>query len=870
MTGRIRKVEVATGISWVEIPEADLRVLCGCPADAVKHLMRRGLVVPAERQGVPFETGPNTVLLSDVMLQNGSFCNLAEFPVLQMLYRQGMMLPDHPNNTGAKPRLIGRLEQITAQLHYIYRGNYGLVSPEEMIAAGATPDEAAEWMRLKLRFAFGRIRNPRDLVDVVALDDAPVDLAPQATLRRLALNVFEFRCGDEAVVVDLNLPPGTSYGSPFPLGGHMVRRDYFAVLHTGDGDGWDPDRPSMGSIVLFQGRTYLVDAGASLPHQLTALGIGINEIDGLVLTHAHDDHFAGITTLLKADHRIKVFATRPVWSSAAKKLAALLAAEETDFRHYFDVHPLTAGRWNDIEGLEVKPVLSPHPVETTAMLFRALWAGGYRTYAHMADIVSLDVLAAMIEPDPARPGISRAFYERVEEDYAVPADVKKLDIGGGLIHGRARDFRTDPSKKLILAHTARALTAEEKAIGSGAPFGTVDVLIQGQQDFTWRNGHLWLHAYFPGVPAHELRLLLNSPLATFNPESILLREGAAVTAVHLILTGTIETIRGGSPSGLLSAGAMVGEVALMGGDGKTSPTTYRAVGFVNSIAIPADLYLAFAERNGLVEDIRALQERRAFLRSTWLCSDAISNVVLHGLARQMSLVAVAAGTVIAAEGRVMVIRSGRVERRLGAEVVEELGPGRAFGEETLFDAPPLGQAVAAEPTEFYAIPAQKLGEIPVIRWKLLEQFDRHLNQAVTRSDGAGGGLIVWREDYTIDIGRIDAHHRTLFDRTNYVLANCRDGGWAAAIKALDFLIGYARFHFAEEEALMAEYGYQDLPAHRAHHHRLLEQIQDIRRRLRQAEGGVAEAETLLRHWIVDHTLAEDRKFAAHLNARGVF
>ena len=118
----IHKIEVARGIQWVEIPEADLRILCGCPADAVKHMLKRGLILEKERKGVTCETGPNAILLSDLALQNGEFANLAEFPVLQMLYKQGLILPGHPNNTGRKPLLIGSAEQVDSQLRYIYRG----------------------------------------------------------------------------------------------------------------------------------------------------------------------------------------------------------------------------------------------------------------------------------------------------------------------------------------------------------------------------------------------------------------------------------------------------------------------------------------------------------------------------------------------------------------------------------------------------------------------------------------------------------------------------------------------------------------------------------------------------------------------------
>jgi len=111
-----------------------------------------------EVDGVPCETGPNAILLSDISLQNGEFANLAEFPVLQMLYRQGLFLPGHPNNTGRKPMLIGSADQVGAQMRYIYRGNYGLVSREEIMQAGIPEEQAGEMMRLKLKFAFGRIR----------------------------------------------------------------------------------------------------------------------------------------------------------------------------------------------------------------------------------------------------------------------------------------------------------------------------------------------------------------------------------------------------------------------------------------------------------------------------------------------------------------------------------------------------------------------------------------------------------------------------------------------------------------------------------------------------------------------------------------
>src|SRR5208282_172569 len=48
-------VMVARGVHWVTIPEAGLSILCGCPADSVKLLMKKGLIVGTQKDGVAFE-----------------------------------------------------------------------------------------------------------------------------------------------------------------------------------------------------------------------------------------------------------------------------------------------------------------------------------------------------------------------------------------------------------------------------------------------------------------------------------------------------------------------------------------------------------------------------------------------------------------------------------------------------------------------------------------------------------------------------------------------------------------------------------------------------------------------------------------------
>jgi len=722
----IEKIQIISGVYWIGIPEAKLYILCACPADSVKHMMRRGLIKTIERQGVSFESGPNAILLSDVLVQNGYFSNLAEFPVLQMLYRQGMILPNHPNNTGIKPLLIGIEEQINAHLSYIYRGNYGLCSKEELLETGLSEQEAQNIMRLKLRFAFNKIKQTKELLDTQVVENEPVHIRNDVYIHRTGFNTYKFMYKGETATVDLNLKTSEQYGPPFELGFHQIKREYFAVIHSGQGDGWDINRPSMASILMFQGNLYLIDAGPNLLHTLTALGISINEIEGVFHTHAHDDHFAGLTTLIRGDHRIKYFVTDLVRASVSKKLQSLMSWDSDRLDQYFDVYPLEFNKWNNVEGLEVRPVLSPHPVENSIFTFRAVWDGGYLTYAHFADLTSFDVLKGMITADPNENGISQEFYDTVYREYLTPTTLKKIDVGGGLIHGKAEDFKDDPSEKIILSHTAQSFTNKEKEIGSRAPFGMVDVLISTNQDHTMRYAFRYLHAYFPSAPIAELRILLNCQVISFNAGTILVKQGVANPNIYLILTGTIEMIRSEkNVHQIMYAGSLIGE--LSGYKEKPSTETYSACSYVWALEIPVNLYAEFVRRNNLYDDIKVMQKSIAFLQDTWLFGDMVSYPVQNKIAQKLTTHSYAAGEKIpeSVASQLILLIEGELIIRSGETIVDTLQPGKFCREETILSEDSKAfEVYVSKPSTVYCIPAKVLLDIPVVMWKLLETQEK--------------------------------------------------------------------------------------------------------------------------------------------------
>lgn len=728
----MKKIKVAPGIYWIEIPEAGLYIQCGCPADSVKHLLKKGLIATEEKGDVVCETGPNAILLADVSTQRGQLANLSEFPVLQMLYRQGMILPGHPNNTGIKPLIMGIENELKAQVEYIFRGNYGLVSMDEIMEAGIDEAVAQEMMRIKLKFAFDRIQATDELVDTLIVSYKPTEIRNGVSIRRKGVNVYEISYAEEKLEVDLNLAPHEYYEAPYSLDFHKIKRAYFSVIHNGEGDGWDYNRPCMSSILTFQDRIYLIDAGPNIFHSLQALGIGVNEITGIIHTHAHDDHFNGLTALMRTDHRIKYYSTRLVRASMMKKLEALTSIDAELFQKYFAVHDLAEDEWNNVEGLEVLPVYSPHPVETYIMFFRVLWGEGYKTYAHLADIASLKLLEKMITDDPGQSGISRNCYERVKKAYLTPVSLKKIDSGGGMIHGAAEDFRGDESEKILLSHSSLPPTDEEKEIGDNTSFGTVDVLIPARQDYTMRYFYRYFNSYFPHVSSCEMEMLLNCPVASFNPGTIIIRKGEFNSNVFFILAGLLEYFdhRIGV-NNKLTAGSMAGE--LSGISGKEARATYRAVSYVKALQVDCNLYREFLKRNGIFDDAVKNIRERYYLQNTWLFGERVSCPLKSKIAHAMSPVSYARGENLPTgkgEG-LFLLADGEVTIYSANEPVESLKPGGFFGEEWIVNqSHSLFTAVAVQTSRGYVIPEELISHIPIVQWKLLEVFKKRMLESI--------------------------------------------------------------------------------------------------------------------------------------------
>ena len=89
-------------------------------------------------------------------------------------------------------------------------------------------------------------------------------------------------------------------------------------------------------------------------------------------------------------------------------------------------------------------------------------------------------------------------------------------------------------------------------------------------------------------------------------------------------------------------------------------------------------------------------------------------------------------------------------------------------------------------------------------------------------------LIEWKDEYSLGVAAIDQEHRELIALINELYDSLSSSD--TEISVLDFLGElYARItaHFALEEKIMREAGYDEYPIHKADHERLLDDIRDL-------------------------------------------
>jgi len=132
-------------------------------------------------------------------------------------------------------------------------------------------------------------------------------------------------------------------------------------------------------------------------------------------------------------------------------------------------------------------------------------------------------------------------------------------------------------------------------------------------------------------------------------------------------------------------------------------------------------------------------------------------------------------------------------------------------------------------------------------------------------------MFEWRNEYSVEIGSVDAQHKVLF-ATAGELYNAMAAGHSKDVMArlLDRLIQYTKTHFAHEERLMQQCGYPRFEAHKAQHDALTARVMKFQSDFQQGRVNMSvQLLQFLKDWLAQHIQETDRQYIPVMKAKSV-
>ena len=132
-------------------------------------------------------------------------------------------------------------------------------------------------------------------------------------------------------------------------------------------------------------------------------------------------------------------------------------------------------------------------------------------------------------------------------------------------------------------------------------------------------------------------------------------------------------------------------------------------------------------------------------------------------------------------------------------------------------------------------------------------------------------LFEWSDKFSVNVREMDQQHKKLFGLINdFYEALFEDTEMEIIEKIFEGLLDYTEVHFAREEELMKQYSFSGCSVQKQQHENLVNEVLDMNKRYLADDKEVSvRIAILLRDWLQDHILLEDKKYGAHFNSKGV-
>lgn len=127
--------------------------------------------------------------------------------------------------------------------------------------------------------------------------------------------------------------------------------------------------------------------------------------------------------------------------------------------------------------------------------------------------------------------------------------------------------------------------------------------------------------------------------------------------------------------------------------------------------------------------------------------------------------------------------------------------------------------------------------------------------------------LTWSADLDTGIGEIDNQHKQIMDFINRLDDARQHADRAAIISVVDDLVEYSLSHFAFEECLLEDAGYEFVRGHKKVHELFVRRVSGFQERLQRGDDISHELHSLLYRWLFSHIRHDDHAYVATVRPR---
>ncbi|MBI5511147.1 MAG: cyclic nucleotide-binding domain-containing protein [Deltaproteobacteria bacterium] len=442
-------------------------VLIGAPTDAFKVAKHY-----CEQRQVPF---PRVLVAPQRLLVGATPQFNPEFFLYDFLFVYGAAFK--PELAGQRLLLVADEEQVQGTLRSLRMTLLGPSKDElssyrdpggQPILSAATIEQlvaVADHMAIKKD---GLKRPVEEMVETRTFDkDGKVALFDgKLLLWRDMPHYFRVRAGELETEIDLSFAPPVEPFATLPVPTEAQLPETFAVKLLGARSGFDLSGPTTGFLFWLNGRALVYDGPVGVRYLLEHQGISGDDVEGIVLSHCHEDHMAAFVELLLAGERPRVYTAEPIYRSALVKLSSYFGKPEAEIASLIDYRRVTPGEPITLQGATLDFFYTVHAIPTLGMTVSMRHQGKTRQVQISGDTMHHDGLAKM----HADGVISAEVHKRMRA--LIPEQRKEgalyfADTGEALIHGNPKDWQGNPNR-VIYYHCPD----NEKTRGFGHPVAT--------------------------------------------------------------------------------------------------------------------------------------------------------------------------------------------------------------------------------------------------------------------------------------------------------------------------------------------------------------------------------------------------------------